>query len=78
MPFNQSKDLSGNLVVPGNKTLETVLSDRDQAQKNANSGDSSSKALTTDEIEGIVAIVAGVAIAAAIFLKVGDWISKKA
>jgi hypothetical protein len=78
VPFNQSKDLSGNLVVPGNKTLETVLSDRDQAQKNANSGDSSSKALTTDEIEGIVAIVAGVAIAAAIFLKVGDWISKKA
>jgi hypothetical protein len=78
VPFNQSKDLSGNLVVPGNKTLETVLSDRDQSQKNATTKDSSSKSLTTEEIEGIVAIVAGVAIAAVIFLKVGDWISKKA
>ena len=78
VPFNQSKDLSGNLVVPGNKTLDTILSERDQAQKNATNKDSSSQSLTTEEIEGIVAIVSGVAIAAVIFLKVGDWISKKA
>ena len=78
MPFNQSKDLSGNLVVPGNKTLDTILSERDQAQKNANSGDSSSTSLTTEDMEGTIALVAGIAIAAVIFLKVGDWISKKA
>jgi len=78
VPFNQSKDLSGNLVVPGNKTLDTILSERDQAQKNANIGDSSSTSLTTEDMEGTVALVAGIAIAAVIFLKVGDWISKKA
>ena len=78
IPFNQSKDLSGNLVVPGNKTLDTVLSEREQAQKNANSGDSSSASLSTEDMEGIIALVAGVAIAAVVFLKVGDWISKQA
>ena len=78
VPFNQSKDLSGNLVVPGNKTLDTVLSEREQAQKNANSGDSSSASLSTEDMEGIIALVAGVAIAAVVFLKVGDWISKQA
>ena len=78
VPFNQSKDLSGNLVVPGNKTLDTVLSERDQAQKNANSGDSNSQSLTTEDMEGTIALVAGVAIAAVVFLKVGDWISKQA
>ena len=78
VPFNQSKDLSGNLVVPGNKTLDTILSERDKAQKNANSGDSSSTSLTTEDMEGTIALVAGIAIAAVVFLKVGDWISKKA
>jgi hypothetical protein len=78
VPFNQAKDLSGNLVVPGNKTLDTVLSERDQAQKNANSGDSSSPSLTTEQIEGIIAGVAGIAIVTVLFLKAGDWISKNA
>ena len=78
MPLNQSKDLSGNLVVPGNKTLDTVLSERDQAQTNATTKDSSSHSLTTEQIEGIVAGVAGVAIAAIVCLKIGDWISKQA
>jgi hypothetical protein len=78
VPFNQSKDLSGNLVVPGNKTLETILSERKETEKNATTMDSGSKSLTTEEIEGIVAGVAGVAIVAVICLKVGDWISKEA
>ena len=77
MPLNQSNDLSGNLVVPGNKTLETVLSERNQAQTNATNY-SSSQALSTEDMEGIVAVVAGVAIAAIVFLKIGDWISKQA
>jgi hypothetical protein len=78
VPFNQSKDLSGNLVVPGNKTLETILSERKETEKNATTIDTGSKTLTTDEIEGIVAGVAGAAIVAIICLKVGDWISKEA
>lgn len=78
VPFNQSKDLSGNLVVPGNKTLDTVLTERDQAQTNATTKDSSSQSLTTEQIEGIVAGVAGIAIVAIVCLKVGDWISKEA
>jgi len=78
MPLNQSKDLSGNLVVPGNKTLDKVLSERDQAQTNATTKDSSSQSLSTEQIEIIVAGVAGIAIVAIICLKVGDWISKEA
>ena len=78
VPFNQSKDLSGELVIPGNKTLETVLSDRDKIKQNATSNDSSSKALTTEDMEGIVAIVGSIGIIAIGCLVVGNWISKQA
>lgn len=78
VPFNQSKDLSGELVIPGNKTLETVLSDRDKVKENATSKDSSSKALTTEDMEGIVAIVGSIGIIAIGCLAVGNWISKQA
>ena len=80
MPFNQLKDLSGAYVVPGNKTLDTILYEQQQAQLLENAGDMPNvkNKLTTEQIESIVAGVAGVAIAAIIALKVGSWISNHA
>lgn len=81
MPFNQLRDLSDNYVIPGNKTLDTILYERQQAQLKENAGDLNtpkSDTLTTEQIEGIVAGVAGVAIAAILAMKVGSWISNHA
>lgn len=83
MPFNQLSDLSGEYVIPGNKTLDTILYEQQQAKQAATSGtvdvDTSTKtSLTTEQIEGIIAGVAGVAIVGIILLKVGSWISKNA
>ena len=79
VPFNQIKDLSGNYVIPGNKTLDTILYEKQQTQLKQNAGDiNAPKTLTTDQIEGMVAGVAGIAIAAIIALKIGSWISNNA
>jgi hypothetical protein len=77
MPFNQLKDLSGNYVIPGNKTLDTVLSEREKSKMTIDDINSP-KTLSTEQIEGIIAGVAGVAIASIIALKVGSWISNHA
>ena len=77
MPFNQLKDLSGNYVIPGNKTLDTVLSEREKSKTMTNDINSP-KTLSTEQIEGIIAGVAGVVIASIIALKVGSWISNHA
>jgi hypothetical protein len=83
MPFNQLRDLSGEYVIPGNKTLDTILYEQQQAAEKEVSGSAqtnttTSTSLTTEQIEGIVAGVAGIAIAGIILLKVGSWISKNA
>jgi mono/diheme cytochrome c family protein len=80
MPFNQLTDLSGNYVVPGNKTLDTILYEKQQAQLKQNAGDmpSTTNTLTTEQIEGIVAGVAGVGIAVVLAIYVGSKISKSA
>lgn len=81
MPFNQLSDLSGNYVIPGNKTLDTILYERQQAQLSQNKGDTidtSSNVLTTEQIETYVAMGAGALIAGIIALKVGSWISNHA
>lgn len=74
VPFNQVKDLSGNLVVPGNKTLDTILNEKKEA-KNNNNLSVSSKAISTEQIVEIIAGVGGIAILAIIGLKVGSAIS---
>ncbi len=83
MPFNQLSDLSGEYVIPGNKTLDTILYEQQQAAEKEVSGSAqtnttASSSLTTEQIEGIVAGVAGIAIVGIILLKVGSWISKNA
>jgi hypothetical protein len=85
MPFNQLKDtadLNGaTYVIPGNKTLDTVISERNkiqQQQDTNNITDPNEKTLTTEQIEAIIAGVAGVAIASIVILKIGSWISNHA
>jgi hypothetical protein len=74
VPFNQVKDLSGNLVVPGNKTLDTILNEKKEAKSN-NNVSISTKAISTEQIVEIIAGVGGIAILAIIGLKVGSIIS---
>jgi hypothetical protein len=81
MPFNQLSDLSGEYVIPGNKTLDTILYEQEQAAQKATSESiqaDTKTSLTTEQIEGIIAGVAGVAIVGLILLKAGSWISKNA
>jgi hypothetical protein len=80
IPFNQLKDLSGNYVVPGNKTLDTILYEQQQAQQKENAGDmtTTKNGLTTEQIEGMVAGIAGFLIAGALAVYVGSKISKYA
>jgi hypothetical protein len=81
MPFNQLSDLSGNYVIPGNKTLDTILFEQQQAQLQQNTGgttDITSNTLSTEQIETYIAMGAGVLIAGIIALKVGSWISNNA
>jgi hypothetical protein len=81
MPFNQLADLSGNYVIPGNKTLDTILYEQQQTQLTQNNGnisDTTTNNLTTEQIETYIAMGAGVLIAGIIALKVGSWISNHA
>jgi hypothetical protein len=78
VPFNQLKDLSGNYVIPGNKTLDTILYEQQQAKIKETSGDIKSNELSTEQIEAIIASVAGIGIVAMLVLGVGSYISKNA
>lgn len=87
VPFNQLKDLSGQYVIPGNKTLDTILYEQQQEKEKEKEQDISggsgngkgiSSLISTEEIETIIASVAGIAVAAIIALKVGSWISNHA
>lgn len=78
VPFNQLTDLSGQYVIPGNKTLDTILYEQQQTQEKENKLNVSSEGLTTEQVEGIVAGVAGIAIVGALCLWAGSKISKYA
>jgi hypothetical protein len=81
VPFNQLKDLSGQYVIPGAKTLNTILGESQQVQVMQNNGNlvpNANGTLSTADIEGIVAGVAGgiIVLLGAVFI--GSWISKNA
>jgi hypothetical protein len=81
MPFNQLRDLSGEYVIPGSKTLDTILYEQQQAKQKEVEGTLSADtktSLTTEQIEGIIGGVAGLVIVGIIAIKVGSWISKNA
>jgi len=81
VPFNQLKDLSGQYVIPGGRTLNTLLEETQQVQVMQNNGNlvpNANGTLSTADIEGIVAGVAGgiIVLLGAVFI--GSWISKNA
>jgi hypothetical protein len=76
VPFNQLQDLSGNYVIPGNKSLETILSEQ-QLMKDKQLGKTAPK-MTTADIEIMVAGIIGGIVALGLAIKVGSWISKNA
>ncbi len=78
VPFNQLKDLSGNYVIPGNKTLDTILYEQEQNKKSkSNEKNNSSSSLTTEQVEIIIAGSIGIIITTVIALKIGNWISNR-
>ena len=80
VPFNQLTDLSGNYVIPGNKTLDTILYEKQQAQKKENVGDipSTTDTLSTADIEKNIGIAIGVIGAGVVFMFAAHWIVKNA
>lgn len=79
MPFNQLKDLSGAYVIPGNKTLDTILYEQEKSkQLNINDINIQTGGLSTEQIEGMIAGVAGIGIAVVIAIYIGSKISKYA
>jgi len=76
VPFNQLTDLSGDYVIPGNKTLNTILEEQKQVQLKQKEEGGTSKSLTTDDIETYVAGGIGLTIAIILAIRIGSWISK--
>ena len=53
VPFNEATDLDGNLVVPGNTTLDAILKKKKKSKESQGQGQASGS-LSTDAIEGII------------------------
>ena len=77
VPFDQRADLSGNYVIPGNKTLDTILNEQKQVEEKQKKGDSSTKSMTTDDIENYVAMAIGGTIVLAVFVRFAISLSSK-
>ena len=58
MPFNQLKDLSNNYVIPGSKTLNTILDEQDEVTKDTTENYKLSSS-STDEKIAIIILVGG-------------------
>ena len=74
MPFDQLKDLSGAYVVPGNKTLDTILQQKDENQKTQNSANQS---VSVETIETIVGGSIGGVIVIVGAIGLYKWVSSK-
>lgn len=75
VPFDQMKDLSGNYVVPGNKTLETILYEQKQKSETQTKGGNKTTSMNTDVLETVVAVVAGAIIVGFVGLKIGSFVT---
>jgi hypothetical protein len=74
VPFNQLTDLSGDYVIPGVKTLETIRFEEEKRKKAA-SGSSESSSLSTDDMETMFAMGIGGLLAAVVIFRVATWAS---
>jgi len=74
VPFDQLKDLSGNYVIPGNTTLQSIL----QKQQSNMSSELNEKkpTLTNKQIEETIEIIAGIGGAILLLVGIGSWLSK--
>lgn len=76
VPFNQLSDLSGDYVIPGNSTLQSLLS-----KQNANIRSELKKpsaSITPAEVGDFAGILVGSTAAILLLLYCGSWLSKKA
>ncbi len=74
VPFNQLSDLSGDYVIPGNTSLQSILNKQNinsQSEINPPKG-----SVTNSQIEDTIAIVVGVGTALLAFVAIGSWVSK--
>ena len=79
VPFNQLSDLSGAYVVPGNKSLDTILEEQ-RAQKDITSsvpGDSPLANLSVEQVETIAASLVGGIILIIVAVRIGSWLSNR-
>jgi hypothetical protein len=68
VPFNSLNDLSGNIVIPGGRTLEDILAKNDAAKKSESSG------MTLADLGETVGIGAAVAVSIGIIIVLGKMI----
>jgi hypothetical protein len=74
MPFDQLKDLSGAYVVPGNKTLDTILQEQEDSQKTQND---TNQSMSIETIETIVGGSIGGIIVIFGAISLYKWVSSK-
>ena len=78
VPFNQLKDLQGKYVIPGSKTLDTILHEKESVQQSqgAMNVDTPSSTLTTEQIEETISGIIGGVIVTAAVIWIGSRIAK--
>jgi len=74
VPFNQLTDLSGNYVIPGAKTLETIQYEQQQKQEKEKQGKGANSG-STETLEIAAATILGGTIACVLFFWVGTKIA---
>lgn len=79
MPFNQLRDLdnTGKYVIPGNRTMDTILTEQQKMDQEKNASDKDSPTISTSEMETIAASMIGVVIVGGCVLAIGSWIASK-
>lgn len=76
VPFNQLSDLSGDYVIPGNSTLQSLLSKQNENIRSELKKPSAS--ITPAQIGDMAGILVGSTAAVLVLLYCGSWLSKKA
>lgn len=72
VPFNQLTDLSGDYVIPGVKTLETIRFEEQKRKREAGEGNGSSS-FSTDDMETMFAMGIGGVLAAIVVYRIATW-----
>ena len=76
VPFDELRDLSGEYVKPGNKTLEQIRLEQQNGTNSANASSSSTSSISKETIEEVVAGVIAGALLLTVAIYVGSKFSK--